>query len=144
MSLKYAFAVNHQNILVDNHFGDSDKFLIYEYSKNSNLVFVHEESNIFKSFDEEQEHGSKKKAEAIVGLLKKKGVMVLISKQFGKNIIRMNKHFIPIIVSKNKVSELIISLKPHLNVINDEWTNRTDGFKFFSLRNDIFKRSANK
>jgi len=141
MSLKYAFAVNPDNILVDSHFGDSDKFLIYEHSKNSGLTLKGEEFNIFKSFDEEQEHGSKKKAEAIVGLLKEKGVKVLISKQFGKNIIRMNKHFIPIIVSDNLVSELLESLIPHLNIITDEWTNRTPDFKFFSLKSGIFKKS---
>lgn len=141
MKLKYAFAVNPDNSLVDNHFGDSDKFLIYERTLNSNLEFIGEEPNIFKSFDEEQEHGSKMKAEAIVGLLKEKGVKVLVSKQFGKNIKRMNHHFIPIIVYKNKVNEVISSLKPYLCIINDEWINRTPGFKSFSLKSDVLKRS---
>lgn len=144
MKMIYAFAVNNNNEFIEKHFGDSDKFLIYEKNKDTEISFITEELNVFKHFDEEQEHGSKKKAEAIMGFLKSMDVDVLVSKQFGKNIKRINKHFIPILVNHQNIEEIFPLLNEYHKTIHSELMEKTPGFNFFSLKSDNLKALLKK
>ena len=85
MNLRFAFAVNENDQFEKKHFGDADKYLIFR-QEDDKIVFLSEEINRFKMMDEEVEHGSKRKGNAIIEFLKKKEVNVLVSRQFGKNI----------------------------------------------------------
>jgi len=78
MNLRFAFAVNSEGVFTKKYFGDAERFLIYEVIDNG---LVHKSSiiNDFSSLDEGQEHGSKKKAKAIINILKENDVSVLIS-----------------------------------------------------------------
>ncbi|MBU0581418.1 MAG: hypothetical protein KKA19_09610, partial [Candidatus Margulisbacteria bacterium] len=60
MDLCFAFAVSEDNQFEKKHFGDADKYIIYKQDGNEIKLFS-DEINIFKSLDEEIEHGSKKK-----------------------------------------------------------------------------------
>ena len=144
MKMKYAFAVNDKNEFVERHFGDSDKFLIYEKTIDSEMVFINEESNIFKSFDEEQEHGSRKKAEAIMAFLKNINVDILVSNQFGKNIKRINNHFIPILVAYKRVEDVFPLLDEHHETIHKQLMSKSPEFNFFSLKSGNLRTSLKK
>ena len=140
MGLRFAFAVNNDNQFGKRHFGDADKYLIYQQDVD-NLVPSSDEANRYKLLDDEVEHGSKKKGEAIIGFLKNKGVNVLVSRQFGKNIKLINAHFIPVIISTENPDEVIQVLTRHLHWIEDEWGQKKSNFKLFTIKEGILKSS---
>jgi len=143
MDIKVVFAVNFLNCFEPKHFGDADKYLIYKWD-NDELVYLNEIHNLLKTYDEEQEHGSQKKGRAIIDLLKNSGVKVLVSKQFGKNIQMVNRHFIPVIVYTEKPHEAVQVLKKHMKWIEDELKNRPQEFKLFTLKNGVLKTIIKK
>ena len=122
MRLRFAFAVNNENRFVKIHFGDADRYLIYTLESGS-MKLSSEEVNKFKSLNEEHEHGSIRKGNAIIKFLKEKDVNVLVSTQFGKNISLVNKHFIPLKISLEQQDEILDILKKHQYWIMDEWEN---------------------
>jgi predicted Fe-Mo cluster-binding NifX family protein len=143
MNLKFAFAVNKENKFDKRYFGDADKYLIYEQLDNE-MVLIGEEINNFKLFDEEHEHGSKKKGDAIIKFLKGKEVNVLVSMQFGKNIKIVNEYFIPIIIYSEKPEDTVNILNKHLHWIKDEWGKNKSNFKLFTIKAGILKSSIKK
>ena len=143
MDLQFAFAVNNENQLEKKHFGDADKYLIY-HQESDKLVLSSEEPNRFKLLDEEVEHGSKRKGKAIIEFLKEKGVNVLVSRQFGKNIKLINEHFIPVIVSSEKPDEVVRILIRHLHWIQDELEHKKSNFNLFTIKTGILKSSITK
>lgn len=143
MEIRFAFAVNMKSEFEAKHFGDADKYLIYGL-KNGNMVLLSEEINHFKLMDEEHEHGSQKKGLAIIDQLGRKNVNVLVSKQFGKNIKLVNRHFIPIKISMDLPDEILEVLNKHLHWIQDELENFSSGYKLFTIRSGILKTSLDK
>ena len=143
MNLCFAFAVNEANQFEKKHFGDADKYLIYKQDDEGIKLFS-EEINKFKSLDEEVEHGSKKKGEAIIQFLKERNVNVLVSRQFGKNINRVNNHFIPVKISVDQPDEILDVLVKNLHWIKDELDNNTNGFKLFIIKSGILKIPVKK
>ena len=140
MILKFAFAVNNDHHFEKKHFGDADKYLIYKEDEND-ITFVSAHINQYKSLDKETMHGSKKKGRAIIDFLKLNGVNVLVSRQFGKNISLINKHFIPVKISSEEPGEVIQILSRHLHWIQDEWEPGKNNFKLFSIKSGILKSS---
>jgi len=143
MGLKFAFALSSEGTFTKKHFGDSDQFLIYEVVDNT---LVHKSSilNDFSSFDEGLEHGSKKKAKAIMDFLKEKDVGVMVSMQFGKNIKRINERFIPIIIYSENVQETIDAINKHMHWILDEWSEKQTDYKLFTIKSGILKSVIKK
>jgi predicted Fe-Mo cluster-binding NifX family protein len=138
MNLKFAFAVNTENQFEKSHFGEADKFLIYEIGNNE-TVFLAEETNAFKELI--AEHGSKKKAMAIIDFLKQKDVNALVSRQFGSNIAMVNGYFIPIIISSENPEEVLKILTRHIHWIRDEWKANPSNYKLFTINSGIMKSS---
>lgn len=138
MELIFAFAVNTDNRFQKTHFGDADKYLLYQVKSNE-LNLLAEEINIFKLLDEEHEHGSKKKGNAIIQFLKKKNVNVIVSMQFGKNIKMVNQHFVPIIIYQDDPENVIEVINKHLHWINDEWNNKTTDYNLFTIKFGVLK-----
>jgi predicted Fe-Mo cluster-binding NifX family protein len=138
MNLKFAFAVNTENQFEKRHFGEANKFLIYEIGNNES-VFLTEESNVFKELV--AEHGSKKKASAIIDFLKQKDVNALVSRQFGTNIRMVNNHFVPIIISSEQPEEVLKILSHHIRWIRDEWKTNPTNYKLFTINSGIMKSS---
>ncbi len=143
MGLKFAFAVNSEKLFTKKHFGDSEQFLIYEVIDNR-LEHRSVILNDFSAFDESQEHGSKKKAKAITNFLKEKEVNVLVSMQFGKNIKRINEHFIPIVIYSENTQDAIDALNKHLHWIRDEWGEKQEDYKLFTIKSGILKSVIKK
>ena len=143
MNLKFAFALSNDNTFEKKHFGDTDKFAIYEV-KADEIILVKEIDNPFSSIDEETEHGSKLKAESIIKYLKEEGVNVLVSMQFGKNIKRINSHFIPIIIYSQETEEVIQVINKHLHWINNELNNdKKEAYSLFTIKSGILKSKIN-
>ena len=140
MKLRFAFAVNNENKFQKMHFGDADKYLIYTLEAG-NMILSSEEINNNKLIDEEHEHGSKRKGDAIIRFLKEKDVNVLVSKQFCKNINLLNEYFIPVKITLEQQDEIVDILNKHLHWIKDEWKNNSSGFKLFTIKSGILKSS---
>lgn len=138
MELRFAFAVNNEGVFQKNHFGDADKYLIFDQVSDK-IVLSSEEINKFKLLDEEHEHGSRKKGEAIVKFLKEKNVNVLVSTQFGKNISIINEHFVPVKVVLEQPEEIADVIGKHLHWIKDEWENDSGDFKLFTIKSGVMK-----
>ena len=142
-TIKFAYAVGHSNTFESKHFGDADKYIISEWNEEE-IVFMYELTNQFKTFDEEQEHGSRKKGGAIIKFLKEHGVRVLVSKQFGENIRMVNTHFIPVIVSTDTIDGVQKILQKHIGWIEDEINNNAEEYKLFTMKNGLLKTIVKK
>ena len=138
MGLKFAFAVNDSGVFEKKHFGEADKFLIFR-EKNSELVLEKTLTNTVRDFDEEQQHGSRKKAGAIIDLLKSDDVNVLVSMQFGKNIKVINDFFIPIIIHSDNVEDVIKIIGKQYHWISEEWEHKDNDYMLFSINQGIMK-----
>lgn len=139
--IRLALAVDHTGLLKAKHFGDADKYLIYEIG-DTGLSFLKEEINLYKNLDEKVEHGSVRKGRAIMDFLSDSGVKVLISRQFGKNIKLVNSMFIPVIVYAEEPEQVLNTLVKYVNWITDEITNKSGAYKLFTIRKGIIKKSV--
>ena len=138
MLLRFAFALNHDFTFGKNHFGDADQYLIYQWNEEG-FNRIEEMNNHFKTMDEYHDHGSRKKGQAIIETFKEKGVKVLVSKQFGRNIKMVNNHFVPVIVSADTVDEVKSVIYHHVNWLMEEVNNQPERHKLFDLRKGVLK-----
>ena len=143
MNLRFAFAVNKNDQFEKKHFGDADKYLIFR-QEDDKIVFLSEEINRFKLMEEEVEHGSKRKGNAIIDFLKGKDVNVLVSKQFGQNIKLINEHFIPVINYSEQPDEVLQILSRHLHWFDEEYEKNNSNFKLFTIKSGMLKSFIEK
>jgi len=139
-NIRFALAVNRTNKFEAKHFGDVDKYLIYEYN-NDVFTLVSVQINKFKNQDNEHNHGSKEKAKSIIEILKINGVKVLVSPQFGGNIKMINQHFIPIAIRNLDSENVFDILKKHMKWIIDELEINPPEYRLFSINTGILKSS---
>jgi len=136
MNIKFAFALNSDNEFAKKHFGDSDKFIISEWNGKGFTEFI-TENNSFKDSDDEDgehHHGDKNKGKLIVRFLKSKGVKVLMSKQFGRNIKIISQHFIPVITSFEDLDHAMQKLPNHIPSIEEQLKQNPESYKLLDLR----------
>ncbi|MBN2166900.1 MAG: hypothetical protein JW717_11535 [Marinilabiliaceae bacterium] len=137
-TLRVAFAVNSINKFEKKHFGDADKYLIYQF-QGDKFHYYDELINQAKDLDESNIHGSKLKGTSIISFLKNKGVNVLVSRQFGKNIKMVNKHFIPVIIATENIDEASLIIVKNLKWLIEDLQKDTDNYKLFNLRSGSLK-----
>lgn len=135
---RFAIAVSNLDDFEPKHFGDADRYLIYEY-KNNVLMFDKILINKYKEESEEEKHGLKSKGINISKYLKENGINAIVSKQFGKNIRVVNNHFIPIIVRLNNLDDVLDILVKHMKWIRDEYHNNIKEYNLFIIANGIMK-----
>ena len=138
-NIRFAFAVNKEESFELKHFGDADKYLIYEFLEGE-FKLITEQQNTLKLLDESPNHGSKDKGNSIIKLLKENKVNVLVSRQFGPNVKKKNQHFVPIIIHDGQLSVIRDVLAERINWIEDELENNNKGYKLFSINKGILKR----
>jgi len=143
MDIKFAFAVDTDDLFQKKHFGDAEKYLIYQL-RESRMIFEQEILNDFKTLDQEAEHGSKKKGKAIIAALKQKDVQVLVSRQFGKNINLINAHFIPIVTSEDPLERVIGIIINQTKKIQEELTDKSEKYSGFTIRHGIMRPLGKK
>jgi predicted Fe-Mo cluster-binding NifX family protein len=83
------------------------------------------------------------KGQSVINLLKKQGVSVLVSQQFGENIKMINTHFIPVIIKQEKPEEVIAVLQKHHKWLLDELASETGNFMLFQISNGVLKSQIN-
>jgi predicted Fe-Mo cluster-binding NifX family protein len=137
-SLRFAFAVNQLYASESQNFGNADKFLIYEWV-NNDFFFLKEEANRFKDLDDDPVNCSERKGKAIIAFLKNLDINVLVSIKFGKNIHMLNTSFIPVTISSETPEAVKLAVKKHIKWIEDEFINRPEEFKLFTIKNGILK-----
>ncbi len=141
MNLKFAFAIDKNRKFLNEHFGEADKYLIYE-EKEGILVLISEELNSHKNDDESHEHGLKKKGNALSSMLKDKQVNVLVAKQFGRNLNIVSRHFIPVLISSDQPAEAIDTLQKYLHWLKDEWKKEPEQYMLFTMKSGILKSAV--
>ncbi len=130
---KFAFALSPDNFIEKKHFGDSDKFSIYEWDGNS-FQFVKDVPNMFKSLEENNKHGSKEKGLAIIDFFKNEGVGILVSNQFGKNIKIINQSFLPVIVGELSIVDALLIIAENFNKLKQSYQKNSPENKLLDLR----------
>lgn len=142
MTVRFSIATNEAGLLEEKHFGEADKFLIYDLV-GEDLVLVGEEKNIIKhelgkDFDL-KEHGPR-----IMEFLKDKDINILISMHFSDHVKRANEFFIPVIVSHRKPEDVVNSIKEHLYWIIEEWKKNPSDFSLFTINRGVLKSHIKK
>ncbi|MFO7879523.1 MAG: NifB/NifX family molybdenum-iron cluster-binding protein [Bacteroidota bacterium] len=104
-----AIALTKNLQLPENHFGESEKFLIYSFDRDK-LHFKKSIPNQHRN-DDEQEHGNPQKGQNIARLLQNERVDCVVSRFFGKNIHIISEHFLPVISPVNDIKQLVSLLE---------------------------------
>ncbi len=138
MEMRFAYAVDNNGEFKDDFFGHADRFLIYKYD-DGKLQYEAEEKNTFKSMGFGDGSSSPEKSEAIIDLLKNKNVHALVARKFGKNITRINNHFIPVVIHSDDLDDASQILLQHIEWITDEWHKKKGEHKMFMIKNGILK-----
>ncbi len=141
--MRIAFALNNDAEFEKKHFGDADKYRIYQFD-NGVLNLLFEEVNQFKSIDEQSVHGKKEKADQIIKFLENKNVNVLVSRQFWKNIRFIVNHFIPVKVKEEAPEKVKAILLKHMRWLQDELKNHPEEYKMFVMDSGILKKAVKK
>ena len=111
--LTIACATDEGKRLIDRHFGDAERYDLYEL-KSDSVVFLR---SIENTVPEEKGHADPEKAQNVGGLLKPAGVQVLVSGQFGPNLKRVKKKFVPIIVRVFEIESALNLVREHFQEI---------------------------
>ncbi len=85
----------------DKHSGEAKFFMIYAINDKKHELIT----KIENTTPEERMHGDPQKAKGVVGILKKKGVDVIVSKQYGKNLTRIKDKVVPVIIGAEKIED---------------------------------------
>ncbi len=138
MDLKFAFAVNNDGEFQETHFGNADKYLIYEHDSKE-MIFINEIINKNKDIDESKKHGSEKKGSAVINYLTEINVNILVSRQFGQNLKMINKHFVPVIIADENIDSTIKFLEKNVFSIYKELRIKETDYNLFRVKNGILK-----
>src|SRR6056297_3375384 len=120
-----ACATNDGQTFVDSHFGDADKYDLYEMTKEG-YHFLKSVKN--QTEEEEGVHADPKKAKGIASLLKQHDVQIGVSRFFGPNIKRVAKHFLPIIISEKSIKEGLDIILNQYELISDALNSEKPGY----------------
>jgi predicted Fe-Mo cluster-binding NifX family protein len=140
-NLRFALAVNHQHLFEPRHFGDADKYLLYDY-REGQISFHGEVGNPARDAHRNVAHGSEEKAGLLTALLRTEGVDVLVSKRFGSNLQRVNQHFIPVIITLDSPEEVLEILVRHVRWLIEERRRHVGSFQLFQINQGILKTSV--
>ena len=140
MVLRFAFAVNNQNLFEDRFFGEADKFIIYQVVSGQ-LEQIYEVINDNKSRLKRNNSNNNEKVDILIKHLLEHDIKVIVSKQFGENIRIVNEYFIPVIISSESPEEAVKIINNHLHWIKDELNNFSSGYKLFTIKSGILKSS---
>lgn len=116
--IRLAIALTDKLTLPEKHFGESDKFFIYETCGRA-MRFLKSIPNPYRDI-EEDDHGNPQKGKDIAMLLKQSDIEAVVSIQFGKNITIVSQHFLPVIVKSNKLEQVKKALEYHCNDMKEQ------------------------
>jgi predicted Fe-Mo cluster-binding NifX family protein len=143
MEIKIALALNNKELFENKHFGEAKIFSIYKYNGDQ-LLREKILQNPFVTVSGKARHGLEMKVEKIVELLQNHNVSVIVSNQFGKNLIIASKHFVPVRVSGEEPQQVINLLLKYIHWIKDEIHSQPERHKLFTINQGILKTAINK
>ena len=103
------------------HFGDAPYYLIYEMEEDGRYSVA---ERIENTAPEERMHGDPEKAKGIMEIMKKEFVDVLINIQFGPNIKRIRKNFVPVLSNIKEIEPALNHLANRMGEIKEELKNQ--------------------
>src|SRR6056297_3450094 len=121
-----ACATNEGQRLIDRHFGEAGRYDLYELKSDSATFLRSVENNVPEENAHEDRHGDPEKAQNIGGLLRPFGVQVLVSGQFGQNLKRVKRSFVPVIVRSFEISEVLQLLQMNFDEIQKQYLRGTE------------------
>ena len=141
MKIKFAFALNNEEMFEKTHFGEAENFTFYMFNPDK---FIRDETfqNPYKSKRTNEDHGSFSKGQAIISFLKEHKVNAIVSHQFGKNIKMVNKHFIPIIIEEENPKQVLKILRNNMEWFKDELGNKNTNFMLFKIKKGVLKSAV--
>ena len=119
MKLTVALATNDGQNFINKHFGEANKYQIYEFN-NDNYKYI---KSIQNNSITEEKHADPKKAKSIVKILKEKNVHCGVSCAFGPNIKRVKKHIVPVIMKEEDMETGIQKLIDNFTSLEKCWND---------------------
>lgn len=116
-SIITAIATDNEALLIDRHFGDARKYVLYSVTAE-NFQYL---KTVTNTIDEEETHADPEKAGGITRLLRQEGVNAVVSRQFGPNIKRIRRSFVCIVTDCKTVESTGTTVQQHLPEIAREW-----------------------
>jgi predicted Fe-Mo cluster-binding NifX family protein len=129
-----AFGTDDGKHFTNRHFGDSNRFDIYELTENK-ISFIKQIEN---NSVEETTHADPKKAGSIVKILKAQGVQIVFSKQFGPNIKRIKKNFVCVRVHNKDLDSIKELTTENISLFDSMW-NIGEERGFITQQENVFK-----
>jgi predicted Fe-Mo cluster-binding NifX family protein len=111
-----ACATDNEKHFPDKHSGEATFFMIYKID-GIKAEFI---TRIENTSPEERMHGDPQKAKGVVGLLKKRNVDVIVSKQYGKNLTRIKDKLVPVIIRTDKIEDGIGLCNKNIDRLRNE------------------------
>ncbi len=130
--LRVAAATDDGKNFVGRHFGDADFFHVYDISPEGAEFVLSIENKIE---EEEESHADPKKAKGIVGILKKQGVHVGMTRVFGPNIKRIKSKIVCVLTTHESVSAGLDLICDNFKMVVEEWDKGEDR-NFLDMRGD--------
>jgi len=129
--LRVAAATDDGESFVGRHFGDAEFYDVYNVSPASVEFVVRVENRT----EEEEGHADPRKAKGIVGILKKHGVQVGLTRVFGPNIKRIKSKLVCVLTGHEAVSDGLDMVRGNFETIVAEWDKGEDR-NFLDLRRE--------
>ena len=114
-----AFGLDESGELANKHYGDSDKFAIYEFYEDGTYKLIEYRENKAIDIEEEEHehHGDPRKFKVVISQLK--DVDVLAGYWFGPNLVRIRKssNKVPFLTKTRSLNEAIKKIKTNFDEI---------------------------
>jgi predicted Fe-Mo cluster-binding NifX family protein len=108
------------------HFGDAERYEIYEVDCESRRHVEMLENITVQCIENDEVHGDPVKAKHVMMLMKEKGVQVLMNRRFGPNIQRIKIRFLPVITGKSTIIEGLRQIADNYERLEEEFGRGTD------------------
>ena len=119
MVIKAAFATDDGKLFNDRHFGDAEKYVIYEIGRDGyRLAGQIENSSGEESGDV---HAASEKARSVASLLLEQGVNTAVSRIFGPNIKRIRRKYVCLLMDDIPLEEAVEIVRENYDAIETEW-----------------------
>ena len=117
MNIVAAVATDDGNKTIERHFGDAEKYSIYEISYYEHKLI---KTIINNSGSETGKHADPEKAGNVATMLKKEEVNTAVARSFGPNLKKIKKKFVCVIVEDECIETVLEKLQAEAAGIHEE------------------------
>ncbi len=117
MTLKIALATDNGIEFAAKHFGEANKYYIFEIDNNK-AEYI---KSIKNSSVKERMHADPAKAKSIVKILKGESVIAAVNIEFGPNIKRVKKHLVPVVIKEKNLDKALKQLIENYDILIESW-----------------------